>query len=30
MAAQYWFRIPIIGTAVATACLTGAWLLYLL
>ena len=30
MAAQYWFRIPILGTAVATACLAGAWLLYLL
>jgi len=30
MAAQYWFRIPILGTAVATACLAAAWLLYLL
>jgi len=30
MAAQYWFRIPILGTATATACLTAAWLLYLL
>ena len=30
LAAQYWFRIPILGTAVATACLAGAWLLYLL
>jgi hypothetical protein len=30
MASQYWFRIPILGTAVATACLTAAWLLYLL
>jgi hypothetical protein len=30
MAVQYWFRIPIIGTAVATGCLTAAWLLYLL
>jgi hypothetical protein len=30
MAVQYWFRIPIVGIAVATGCLTGAWLLYLL
>jgi hypothetical protein len=30
MAVQYWFRIPIVGTALATACLTGAWLIYLL
>lgn len=30
MAVQYWFRIPIIGTALATACLTAAWLIYLL
>ena len=30
MAVQYWFRTPIIGTAVATGCLTAAWLLYLL
>jgi len=30
LAAQYWFRIPILGTAVATACLAAAWLLYLL
>ena len=30
LAAQYWFRIPILGTAIATACLTGAWLIYLL
>jgi hypothetical protein len=30
IAVQYWFRIPILGTAIATACLTGAWLLYLL
>ena len=30
MAAQYWFRIPILGTAIATACLAAAWLLYLL
>jgi hypothetical protein len=30
MAVQYWFRIPIVGTALATACLTAAWLIYLL
>jgi hypothetical protein len=30
LAVQYWFRIPILGTAIATACLSGAWLLYLL
>jgi hypothetical protein len=30
MAAQDWFRIPILGTAVATACLTAGWLIYLL
>ena len=30
LAAQYWFRIPILGTAIATACLGAAWLLYLL
>jgi hypothetical protein len=30
LAVQYWFRIPILGTAIATACLGGAWLLYLL
>jgi len=30
IAVQYWFRIPILGTATATACLTAAWLLYLL
>ncbi|MEO8019258.1 MAG: hypothetical protein ABI769_15705 [Pseudomonadota bacterium] len=30
LAVQYWFRIPILGTAISTACLTGAWLLYLL
>jgi len=30
LAVQYWFRIPIVGTAVATACLSAAWLLYLL
>jgi hypothetical protein len=30
LAVQYWFRIPILGTAAATACLGAAWLLYLL
>ena len=30
LAAQYWFRIPILGTAAATACLGAAWLIYLL
>ena len=30
LATQYWFRIPILGTAMATACLSAAWLLYLL
>jgi len=30
MAIQYWFRIPVLGTAVATSCLTPAWLLDLL
>lgn len=30
LAAQYWFRIPIVGTAIATACLGAGWLLYLL
>jgi hypothetical protein len=30
LAAQYWFRIPILGTAIATACLGAAWLIYLL
>jgi hypothetical protein len=30
LAVQYWFRIPIIGTAVATASLSAAWLIYLL
>ena len=30
LAVQYWFRIPILGTAIATACLAAAWLLYLL
>ena len=30
IAVQYWFRIPILGTAIATGCLGAAWLLYLL
>ncbi|HEV7608951.1 MAG TPA: hypothetical protein VGO61_16530 [Steroidobacteraceae bacterium] len=30
LAVQYWFRIPIVGTAISTACLTAAWMLYLL
>jgi len=30
IAVQFWFRIPILGTAIATACLSAAWLLYLL
>jgi hypothetical protein len=30
LATQYWFRIPVLGTAAATACLGAAWLLYLL
>jgi hypothetical protein len=30
LASQYWFRVPILGTAIATACLGAAWLLYLL
>jgi hypothetical protein len=30
IAVQYWFRIPIVGIALATGCLTAAWLLYLL
>jgi hypothetical protein len=28
IAALYWFRIPIAGAAIATACLLGAWLTY--
>jgi hypothetical protein len=27
---KYWFRVPIAGAAIATGCLTAAWLLYLL
>ena len=30
LASQYWFRIPILGTATATGCLGAAWLIYLL
>jgi len=29
MALKYWFRIPVVGTAIATACLALAWLIYL-
>lgn len=28
IAVTYWFRIPIVGVALATACLAGAWLIY--
>lgn len=28
IAATYWFRIPIAGSAIATACLFAAWLTY--
>jgi len=30
LALRYWFRIPVLGTGVATACLFAAWLLYAL
>jgi hypothetical protein len=29
LAIRYWFRIPVVGTGIATACLTAAWLLAL-
>ena len=29
LALRYWFRIPVAGTGIATACLTAAWLVYL-
>jgi hypothetical protein len=29
LALRYWFRIPVLGTAIATACLGLAWLIYL-
>jgi len=29
LALRYWFRIPVLGTAIATACLALAWLIYL-
>jgi hypothetical protein len=29
LAVRYWFRIPVLGTAIATSCLAVAWLLYL-
>jgi energy-converting hydrogenase Eha subunit C len=28
LAVRYWFRIPVAGTAVATACFVAAWVLY--
>ena len=28
LAVLYWFRIPIVGSAIATACLVLAWILY--
>jgi hypothetical protein len=30
LAALYWFRIPVLGTGIATACFVMAWLLYVL
>jgi len=30
LALRYWFRIPIVGTAIATACLAAAWVGYAL
>ena len=27
LAARYWFRIPVLGTAIGTACLTASWIL---
>ena len=29
LALRYWFRIPVLGTGIATACLGLAWLIYL-
>ena len=29
LALQYWFRIPVLGTAIATVSLGAAWVLYL-
>ena len=29
LALRYWFRIPVLGTGVATGCLAAAWLLSL-
>jgi hypothetical protein len=29
MALRYWFRIPVLGTSIATVCLVLAWLIYL-
>ena len=28
LALKYWFRIPVLGTAIATVCLAAAWALY--
>jgi hypothetical protein len=28
LAVNYWFRIPVLGTGIATACLALAWVLY--
>ncbi|MEO8062649.1 MAG: hypothetical protein ABI821_07860 [Pseudomonadota bacterium] len=29
LALKYWFRVPVLGTAIATTCLVLAWLIYL-
>jgi len=29
LALRYWFRIPVLGTALATTCLALAWVIYL-
>jgi hypothetical protein len=29
LALRYWFRIPVLGTGIASACLGLAWLIYL-
>jgi hypothetical protein len=29
LALKYWFRIPVVGTSIATACLALAWAFYL-
>ena len=28
LAVRYWFRVPAIGIAAATACLAAAWVVY--